>query len=359
MPKASSKEYDLLMLNSMPKRSIAIIIGILLILTSIAIILLSALHGNVQCKNVVLGSQRQACYMALAQSGGNVTYCKYTGEDAPSCIMNAVALQKNISECSSISYNYSYYADCVEAIAYRTKRFSFCASLNFAYNSSCYFEVARINNFSSASYCSAIENHTYNAYCYDGYYANLAILSHNLSYCAHLPLANNQTVSSMLYSDVNSTQRNATSYLSYYSISPMALCEYYASYKNTTSNSQNVSINQSIIKSNATSNSIFNLTNSSQLCGYARALNYSPAANSTLKTLCLYYIYTSRAISTRNLSACMLIENSSLYDNCATQLAYKYNNATYCMNIANVNDKSSCEYQAGLNATYNSTYNNT
>ncbi len=357
MPKASRDKFDLLMLSSMPKRGVAIALGIALILISIAIILLSALHNSASCKNVILGSDRQACYFALAQSSGNITYCKYAGSNVPSCIQDAVASQNTISKCSSISYNYSYYADCVEAIAYKTKTFSFCSSLNSAYNSSCYFEVARMDNFSSALYCGAIENHTYGAYCYDGYYANLAILSHNTSYCEHLPSIENQTISSMLYSNLNYTQRNDTSYLSYYGLSPMALCDYYASAKNQSANSNSYTINAGAI--NSISNSSFNITSPSQLCGYAKASNYSSAANTTLKTLCLYYIYTSRAISSRNLSECSQIGNVSLYDNCAAQLAYKYNNATYCMNIANSNDKSACEYQAGLNVTYNSTYNNT
>lgn len=314
-----------------------ILVGVTVLLLAIAVISLSlgstgrsALQG---CKGIILLKQKYSCIYSLANQTNNYTMCNAINDNrlSQSCIVSIAENTHNVSMCDKVNSGTSQYADCVENISYSEGNQDYCKLLSGENVSSCMFNIAKKNNFESMAYCDPIPNTTERSLCSYIYYYNVATLLGEANYCSFLPGSYNDTLLSevvtkdyanqssisnldfMALTTINVTTRS----FCYYTVATATSNESLCSYVGGTLGSECYSYVSNV-------NSTLNFNNVSSICA---------ASPSYTQDICNYTVFTEKALSQKNVSSCFMIGNSSYVDSCIIQLAYNYNDSSYCSYI--------------------------
>lgn len=323
---------------------------ILYVIATAALLLLAlltlALSGRAasafsRCNGILLQSQKNSCFQALASSTENASLCNDITAQAQrnSCLADIAEAQSNVSLCGEIDHTSTVYSQCVLNVSRSTGNESYCQLLNGAYQSACAFGFAKARGFSNISSCYNISNSSMKNECIYLYYYSSALTSKDTHYCSLLPNTTNYTVLSLMLSEniTNSTglgiQQFAYSVLN---ASPQDYCYY--SIATLTGNRTACSLTTGLLSEvcNATfvhANYTINMTNATSVCA---------SAPSYLKSLCISGFLTSEAIGTRNISKCLQISSMLYQYTCITSYATKYTNASYCSYIGNSSIQQDC-----------------
>ncbi len=333
-----------------------------LLLASITLILMAAaaasiLIGKVQggtslasCRRIILAAQRYSCIGALANSTGNYSLCGMLPTNVASygCLRTIAMARGNASICKGIA-NGSDLSSCVTNVSLSTGIDS-CGELGQPYASECGFELARKGKFSTIASCTGISNSSLRSMCDGIYYYGKALSERNQSYCALVPNdTNSSDVSSIItrdYTQANASYSNIVSYLSinasardfcYLALAESSrnesMCaEASNSLSGLCSETVNATLHYNATISNITSEAS-NLTNTASLCS---------SEPSYAKPICLFSVFTEKALSEQNASLCSGIGNATMIQSCVVDVAAHFGNSGYCKYIGNTTAYEAC-----------------
>ncbi len=324
-----------------------ILIGITVLLLVAAVILLSignsgrsALQG---CKSIILSKQRYYCMYSLANETNNYTLCNEIPNSnlAHGCIIAIAENTHNVSACGMVNSSAAQYNDCVESISYSESNPDYCDLLNGENVSTCMFSIAKKNQFESMRYCDSIPNGAERTLCGYIYYYNAATLPGKASYCSLLPDSpNSTTLSEIATSDyTNHSSVSNLNFLALTAINTTARSFCYYEVAIATANKTLCGYSGSALGAEC-----YDYLNSTNLTSeFNNVSSVCAGAPSYARDICNYTVFTEKALSQKNVSSCFMISNSSYTDSCIVQLAYNYNDSTYCNYITDSNtSKEAC-----------------
>jgi hypothetical protein len=346
-PATSHRERQLLLVGA---TVILLIVAILITLATTV----AGSSGVQSCKGVILPQSRNDCFVSLASRTGNYSVCSYIPESQVSngCIASIAQAKDNVTICAKINPSFAAHDSCIENVSISTKNVAYCNQINGTNESSCGFAVAKASEFSSLSYCSGINNNTTKSLCDDVYYYNNAAIEKMPSQCSLIQNITNSTILDIISTKdyLNASASNVTDNnfaalnitlpnFCYYNIAKLQDNKTYCSYTSGTMSS----LCYQSFASNSTVNAAINLTNITAEC------NNSPTY---LQGVCLYSVYTEKALAEKNASACLQIQNNTFQSTCIVQLAAKYNDSSYCsyMNTTNSSQEEACYESATVQA---------
>ena len=316
------------------RRLILFAITMILIIIAAAVIIINTVnpkkHNIGTCMGIFLPQQKYNCMYALANSTNNYTICSYIqpSQSAYKCIGSIAERNNNATACSIINSSSYEYDNCIENVSLSTLDASYCGSLDNYNASVCAYDVAKAGSFSSIGYCSSIPANSQKMLCTYMYYYGMSLKSKDGSYCALLPNVTNDTLLYSIFTEnYTGIKLLNSSYLSFseFNITPRDYCFYSLALYSRNS-------------------SVCSLASSgvSGLCAdYFKVMNSSSALTGNVTTLCKnapsyaqglcnYTIYTEEAVAQKNISSCNAISNASYRSECITELAYRYNDSSFC-----------------------------
>jgi len=302
-----------------------------------------------QCKNVIIYSNKVACFSNLAYSTGNASICSYlNGSYAASCYQSVAYKLSNASICQYAVSSYEPIgASCIEYFVNKTGNISLCNSLPQNDKQTCVFFGALNSQNSSA--CELAGPNM--SLCFSSVSLSRAIYYRNISYCYNVSASTNKTLLSniILYSKVkpNSTILGIFSSMLNYNITARSLCMLSVaqelgnkSYCSMFNNSIMQSACYQLVSPVQPSSSEVNYTSLLQSC--SSAVGFA----STCRTL----ILISEAVSNKNVSICKTLNQTASWQ-CFTTLARTYKNVSYCGYITNATINNACILSAAYNVT--------
>src|SRR5271157_704046 len=171
------------------RRMIYVAMASAVVLVALILVLLGNRGSALQrCKGVLLQPQRDMCLAGLAKIEDNASVCNSIS-DAQSrdgCTVSIAERTSNATLCGQASAAEERGA-CVLNVSSATRNPSYCSNVGAPYNSTCWYNSAREDNFSMAQDCTQIGNDTLMSRCTYLYYYNRAESRGNASYCASLP----------------------------------------------------------------------------------------------------------------------------------------------------------------------------
>ncbi len=327
-------------LNEITKNKTRLYAAILVSLLFIAFIIGTFTQTNLQrCEHLIFGTERQSCVLYLATSTNNDTMCSLLQNSNMSdlCHMTIAENLKSISICSEIKASGETLYECISTISIAEENASLCKSLDGTYYNKCVMSVA--TNSLDAKTCSLL-NDSFNQTC--SYYVAMlsAAATHNNSYCNTIPNATNRSIVTGVLSNASRIYRNSTAiaslgsvYLTSNSTTMLALCNMLAA--NSTASSTCTSGNATQCTYNASGLS----AGSPFFENYSHILSLCPITNAS--SLCQQFRSAYNAISSGNVSECSQATGGFSYL-CYSTFAIKYNNSSYCNDIANSSQRSLC-----------------
>lgn len=306
-------------------------------LVILAIVVLAAESFNSSalqsCTGILFRQQKYDCIYNLANSTGNYSMCSLLPQGILSnaCIGNIAENSQNVTICDSISGRGVVYANCIVNISNSTNDISYCNKLQGGNVSACAFGVARKNAFANLSDCDAIPNSSQRAVCSYIYYYDIAQASGTQRYCTALPNETNGTLLTVLaskdYLDANVLATYDYLSFSALNVTLQQYCNYgvAVSSRNKTLCSYSGILSQPCYSYINISNSTITL-NASSLCA---------SVPSYAADICTYAVFTDEALAQKNISSCMIINNTAYMNACIVQLASTYNDSSYCNYISN------------------------
>jgi len=273
----------------------------------------------------------------------------YPPSYAGQCAYAIATKTGDIRACAAVGNATPQYYSCVNQIAYLSNDTADCSLLPQINQTSCAFDIAKNTGFSNLSYCIAVPNSSVRSLCDYIYYYQAAITSLRTPYCSMLPNQTNGTLIGQMvtkdYSKGNLSESSVSlNYLYYnkYNITPSGYC-YYDLALLTRNQSTCALSSPSLINYCHES---FNLNQSVQVQNVTSLCSGFP---SYALGLCYYSVYTSEALTYRNLSSCEAIDNKTYSQECIVQLAAKYNDTSYCSSIQNKTVKNICTASVQVN----------
>jgi hypothetical protein len=267
-----------------------------------------------------------------------------------SCFIGLAEEQKNASLCGKVNRTSSQFSLCMLNVSINTGNESYCLQLNGEDRSSCTMSLAKIGGFSNLSMCNSIGNASERNECVDMYQYNSALKSGAASDCKKLPGTANMTVLSLMLADsvLNSTAMDTQgALLATLNASPRSYCYFSLAthFGNSTLCAQTTGLlDQACLAMISSSGSTTNITNVTSFCSSLKH-NFSsnlPMPSGNYSALCMRYVLTDEALSTKNISKCLEITGAQSVYSCITGYATKYLNASYCAYITNSSAQQDC-----------------
>ncbi len=324
-----------------------ILISAAIIMLALAITIL--LNGNTsksplkQCESIILPQARYSCITNLANSTNNATMCANINDPQArdSCTYNMALKDSNMSLCNQINSTDMLRNDCLDTIALNANSVSACLALQAPYNSSCLYSYANKTGFSNESICGLIENESAKQNCTYMHYYKAAISSGNYTLCAYLPNATKSAfLGYMMPANSSYSYGLAATLTAYeYNITPQGIC--YMRIAVGTHNSTICNFDSGYARTLCQYYFIsYNRTSKSS----SASLNVSQCSSLSgdLKNICIYGVISSKALSTKNVTECSLISNSTFRDNCIYTIASTYNMSSYCNYMTNKTAMDAC-----------------
>ncbi len=335
------------------KRLLLASITIILMVVAAASLLIGKVQGGTNlasCKRIILAAQRYSCIGALANSTGNYSLCGMLPTQGASYgCLNTIAMAKgNASICKGIGDG-SLLASCITNVSLSTGKDS-CGDLGQPNASECMFELARNDRFSNITSCTAITNSSLRSMCGSIYYYGKALSGRNQSYCAMVPNdTNSADISSIITRDYTQANANYSSLIPYLSINASARDFCYLSIAESTRNESLCSEASNSLSGlcsetvNATlhyNETIGNITRAASNITDTAALCSSEP--SYAKPVCLFSVFTEKALSEQNASLCSSIGNETMVQSCIVDVAAHFGNSGYCKYITNTTAYEAC-----------------
>jgi len=341
------------------------LMALVLLVVALTVLFTTTANGSTglsSCKGIILSTQRNSCYSALANETGNASICSFIQPQQGSykCISAIAQYKGNVSTCSLINKSNGEYGYCITTISSSEGRISYCMMLTGENESVCAYNIASAQMFANISDCNIIVNSSKRSICSGVYYNNLAVNTRNASYCSMLQNSNyNSTDTSTLSAILseNSTSSgfsnigllsylyfNATpSNFCYYELANIdrrqSLCAYTGNTLSQICYEENFSASTSISNASRINYTLSN-TNMSTVCS---------SVPTYAEDLCTYYFIIQKAVEERNASSCYAINNTNYQYSCILSIATKYSNISYCNYITgNSSARLSCRESAGI-----------
>lgn len=326
------------------------------LLFAIAIVLLimpGRAAGLSACQSIILSQQRYGCISELAASTSNISVCGYLpSQSADSCMLGIALAQRNITECGMISPSSQYYYTCIYNLSVSLGKPSDCSLLHGADADQCFYGMAKIGNFTQLWLCTSISNVSLRSSCGYVYDYRRAIEYRSAPSCGALPdIANGtvlfdiveygggQSMGSLFESSVSgftprdfcynqlATMEKNTSICSFASANAATFCQdqvKYAEEANTTASNRTVSCSNLSVPN---------------LGGGA---NLNASESGYLRNLTIMGCTTAMAVSTKNITLCSEISNSTFYNSCVWGFIKTLNATGDCSYLTNTTLKGYC-----------------
>jgi hypothetical protein len=303
-----------------------------------------------RCASTIYPGPRNTCMTALAVSRENYTICNSLSNSEPryQCIEGVAEKKLDLSGCRALnsSDSYYYFVSCVYNITSASGNVSGCNALNGTYMSYCAAKALAKSGFSNLNSCESISNSVIANSCRSVYYYNRASVTGNPAYCG---MVNDTTgiglEDAFLY--LNSTIMDNYSDSLYYTenISLNSYC--YAAAAYTSDNAAicgslsgvgaqicSAAVAEKAPQPAAGANITANFTTLESACKLSD--NYSTGV------ICEDVIRMADAVKNENVSECGIVSPGALQESCYEELAYTYNDSSYCSYIGNLTDSSDC-----------------
>ena len=314
------------------------------------------------CGSIILQQDRNTCLTSLASSSDNTSVCRVVSQDGRDyCYSEVAQIDRNPQACMGLSSQNMTY-ECILGVANATKEFGTCRYLNGSMADSCIGTLAAATG--NATACGTISNAENSSVCYSGVYLSEARLSGRGYYCAMV--SNTSTapdVSNIIYlgelgsapgnySNSQSFVQSPLVYLSAYNISYSARDYCYTEVASDTRNATDCAmVSNSIVRG------ICNQTSASQAVQGNISINSSTisSACSTYAgenlTTCQDILSIGEAVSSRNVSVCKSISETTYQYECYAALAKAYNESSFCGYISNSTANQACLQDIYYNIT--------
>ena len=313
-------------------------------------------NGYQSCSSILYSSQKINCLKTLAESSGNYTPCSYIPNMGPKyqCIQALAEKRLDLSGCMMLNStaSYSYFVDCIYNITGVMKSAAGCNALNGIYQPYCAIRVAAETGFTNPGDCNDTTNSVVAGSCLSVYYYNKASTTGDPSYCkmvndqsglglqeALLYLSNDSVLGGYSTTYTQNLTLNGYCYAAAaYTSANVAICD-------------NLSGTEGEICSAAAGAKAIAVKNQNITANFSTLSKGCTYANSSTSSLCMDVIRTSDAINTKNASECGLIQTALLQNTCYGDIAYAYNDTSYCSYIANVTIRNNCVLVVGNRTT--------
>lgn len=320
----------------------AVAAAVLVVVAVLVLLLSGSSNGFQSCSGKLLPQAKYSCYEYYANSTGNASICSNLNglgaQYSDQCFYAVALAHSNASACSSISSQYLA-SRCVSNVSVSSGNALDCTPLPEPDKSACSYAVAKSLGFPSLEACNGIANASVSLTCESMYYYNAALATANLSYCSRIPEQPDSAALNAMMSTSSSDQENMALY-NYYNITPRGYC--YSKVAYITGDRQACSSLQTADASlclSAFAASNYSSMNLSTLKGYcSNASSYPEVQEACVDSVTLY-----GAVSTKNVTACLEMNQTGLQYTCVVDIATRYNDASYCSYLNGTSAQSSCQ----------------
>lgn len=327
----------------------------LVIIAVLSIVLSSNAESLSSCATKVLPRAKLSCYVYYANTMHNESVCgQLNGLQRDICMNDYSYNYSSATACTDIN-SLQYKESCILGISLQTKNVTACGLLNQSGQDNCIYAIAKDENFSNLGLCDIIKNTSIKQSCDTLYYYINAMTYENFSSCLNLPdILDNTTLYTIASSDYNPFQSGAFYEAMYSNITPQDYCYIGVAYKtdnrslcNNLNGSTRALCNSTTKNKELGNNISTNLTNHINMTlGYGNNASESAALrNITGASISIY-----NALTERNISACLKINQSAYVYTCVVDLAKQYNQSSYCSYLENSTLSYNC-YLAFNNTT--------
>ncbi len=284
----------------------------------IAMLLFGSQGGIGACSYKLLPQTKYACYLSMAEQNSNASIClKMTDPYATKCVMAFAVNSSSISACKVLGTSVAVNA-CIAFVGESTGNASACIMVK---NQSCIYSIASSRGFDNYSLCNYLSGIN-GTICSSVYYFKRALKEESPQACSSV-----SSNSSLLGTIIDKSMQNQSfdlkdSIYGYYNITPTEFCVIEVANESRNANLCKglQGIAGSICMSAFVNKSVTQNLNES-MCG---------KLNGSTKQLCIASIDIEKALSTNNLSICMLPKMGNFTNACIASLAEKEKNISMC-----------------------------